>query len=84
MTFPEKNTIYIVKLGQTYTDSETAIIIDHLKNGCSVIVNFSEAESTAAFTVLYNLFGAIYALDGSYQRLGEEVYIFSTKDMKVL
>ncbi len=80
----EKKVICVVQLNQTDKDSETGKAIDHLKAGCSVIVNFSDVESSSAFTILYNLLGATYALNGNYHKVGDEVYLFSTTDIKLL
>lgn len=83
MLLNEIKCVYVVKLTQINKEKDTSTIIDYLKAGNPVIVNFSEVESSFAFTSLYNLLGATYALDGYYYRISNEVYIFSTKEINM-
>ncbi len=62
---------------------EAATISDHLKCGRSAIVNTQRLQADAKRRMLDFLAGVIYALEGSGQKVGEEVVLFTPNTVKV-
>lgn len=55
------------------TDAES--IADMLLNGESVVINVRRMEQTQAVKMINFLQGAIYAISGDMERIGEEIFI---------
>jgi len=53
------------------------VIAAKLKEGKSVIVNYSFLESTDAKKIFYFLLGFSYASDGSHQKIASNIYLYT-------
>ncbi len=62
---------------------EVQAIVDHLKNKRAVILNLEETEKTTARRVADFLGGAIYALEGSMQRISGSIFLFTPAHIEV-
>jgi cell division inhibitor SepF len=62
---------------------EVQAIVDHLKNKRAVILNLEETEKVTARRVADFLSGAIYALDGTMQRVSGSIFLFTPAHIEV-
>jgi Uncharacterized protein conserved in bacteria len=62
---------------------EVQAIVDHLKNKRAVILNLEETEKTTARRLADFLGGAIYALDGTMQRVSGSIFLFTPPHIEV-
>jgi len=66
------------------TFGEIQKLIDRLKNGQGVIIDFSETEGNLAQRMLDFLSGAVYALDGSMDRVDNKMYVMTPKGVEIV
>ena len=66
---------------QTYEDVQA--LIDHLKKGEQVIVDFSTINQTAVYRILDFMSGAIYALNGSIQQITRNIFLFAPQGVTI-
>jgi cell division inhibitor SepF len=62
---------------------EVQTIVDHLKNRQTVILNLEETDKTTARRIADFLGGAIYALDGSMQKVSGSIFLFTPANIEV-
>lgn len=62
---------------------EVQTIVDHLKNKRAVIINLEETEKTTARRIADFLGGAIYALEGTMQKISGSIFLFTPAHMEV-
>ncbi|MCL6588526.1 MAG: cell division protein SepF [Firmicutes bacterium] len=62
---------------------EVQAIVDHLKNKRAVIINLEELDKTIARRIADFLGGAIYALEGSMQRISGSIFLFTPAHIEV-
>lgn len=62
---------------------EVQAIVDHLKNRRVVIINLEETEKTVARRIADFVGGAIYALDGTMQRINGSIFLFTPANIEV-
>lgn len=62
---------------------EVQAIVDHLKNRRVVIINLEETEKGVARRIADFVGGAIYALDGSMQRINGSIFLFTPAHIEV-
>ena len=62
---------------------EVQAIVDHLKNRRVVIINLEETEKSIARRIADFVGGAIYALDGSMQRINGSIFLFTPANIEV-
>lgn len=62
---------------------EVQIIVDHLKNKQTVILNLEETDKSIARRIADFLGGAIYALDGSMQKVSGSILLFTPTNVEV-
>ena len=55
-------------------DNKAASLVDSLKDGCPLIINFENLEPTAANKMLAFFAGASYALEGRSVKINEKTY----------
>lgn len=60
-------------------DDRAAKLVDELKSGNPLILNFAELEPLASNKLLAFFAGACYALDGRSVRINEKTYLFARK-----
>ncbi len=65
----------------TYEDVQA--LIDHLKKGEQVIVDFSTVNQTAVYRILDFMSGAIYALNGSIQQITRNIFLFAPQGVTI-
>jgi cell division inhibitor SepF len=69
---------------------EAQALADHLKNRKQVILNFEATRPEISQKIIDFISGAVYALDGQSQQLGQNIFLFApasveiTKDHKTL
>lgn len=59
---------------ETFDEAQT--IADHLKNRKQVILNFENTPIPVSKEIIDFISGAVYALDGLSQQLGQKVFMF--------
>lgn len=62
---------------------EVQAIVDHLKNRQVVIINLEETDKGVARRIADFVGGAIYALDGSMQRINGSIFLFTPAHIEV-
>lgn len=62
---------------------EVQNIVDNLKNRKPVIVNLETLESDVARKIFEFLNGAIYALDGSIQKVSADIFILAPNNVEI-
>lgn len=72
----------VVVQPQTYDDSTE--IVDHLKSKKPVIVNLEKLEKELARKVVDFLSGAVYALDGSMQKVSHGIILMVPYNMGIM
>ena len=60
-------------------DNKAAKLVDQLKDGCPLIINFENLEPIAANKMLAFFAGACYALDGRSVKINEKTYLFAKR-----
>ena len=60
-------------------DNRAAELIDSLKQGCPLIINFESLDPTSANKMLAFFAGACYALDGRSVKINEKTYLFARR-----
>lgn len=65
----------------TYEDVQ--MLIDHLKLREQVIVDFSSLNQAAVFRILDFMSGAIYALNGSIQKITTNIFLFAPSGVTI-
>ena len=64
-----------------YDDAQS--IVDNLKNRRPVIVNMEELEGSCAQRVLDFLLGAIYAINGTINKISRGIFLVAPRDVAV-
>ena len=62
---------------------EVQVIVDHLKNKRAVIINLEETDKPVARRIADFLGGAIYALEGTMQRVSGSIFLFTPAHIEV-
>ena len=62
---------------------EVQTMVDHLKNKRAVIINLEDTEKTLARRIADFMGGAIYALDGTMQRVSGSIFLFTPQNIEV-
>jgi cell division inhibitor SepF len=62
---------------------EVQTIVDHLKNRQTVILNLDDTDKATARRIADFLGGAIYALDGSMQKVSGSIFLFTPTNIEV-
>lgn len=62
---------------------EVQMIVDHLKNRQTVILNLEDTDKIIARRIADFLGGAIYALDGSMQKVSGSIFLFTPANVEV-
>ena len=58
-------------------DEKAAMLVDELKNGHPLVINFEELDLMGANKFLAFFTGATYALDGRTLKINEATYLFA-------
>ncbi|HEX3031931.1 MAG TPA: cell division protein SepF [Bacillota bacterium] len=77
----QKQMKVIVMEPKVYEDVQ--VIADHLKNRRAVVVNLEHVEKDLSRRVVDFVSGAIYALNGSLQRVGVGIYLFVPSNVDI-
>ncbi len=75
------NSIYVRKDFRAMEDATATA--DRLKERRPVIVNFAHADPEVARRGVDFISGVVYALDGYYQKVGENVFLFTPSSMAI-
>jgi cell division inhibitor SepF len=62
---------------------EVQMIVDNLKNRQTVILNLEDTDKSTARRIADFLSGAIYALDGSMQKVSGSIFLFTPTNIEV-
>lgn len=63
--------------------SDVQLLIDHLKAGQQVIVDFSSVPQATVYRILDFMSGAVYALSGSIQQITQDIFLFAPKGVAI-
>lgn len=63
--------------------SEVRVLADRLKNSEDIIINVGNLETAERKRVLDFLSGATYILNGSAEKVGPTIYLFSVSNVKL-
>lgn len=63
---------------------DASIICDHLKEKRPVVINLESAEKDVARRIVDFLSGAVYALDGTIQKVSNSIFIVAPHNVDVL
>ncbi len=66
---------------RTYDDVQK--LIDHLKVGEQVIVNFAKVDKVSLYRMLDFMSGAVYALNGTIQKITADIFLFAPYGAKI-
>ncbi len=69
---------------QPATYSEAQLIVDHLKSRKPVVVNLEKISSEVAVKVINFLSGAVYALDGSMQKVAAGIILITPHNVSIM
>lgn len=58
-------------------------ITEQLLNGQATIINFSQMDPKVAVKTVDFLNGAVFAMDGEIQRIGEQIFLCTPKNFEV-
>jgi cell division inhibitor SepF len=62
---------------------EAQALTDHLKNRRQVIVNFEGTRPEISQKIIDFISGAVYALDGQSQQLGQNIFLFAPSSVEI-
>jgi cell division inhibitor SepF len=62
---------------------EAQALADHLKNRKQVIVNFEGTRPEISQKIIDFISGAVYALDGQSQQLGQNIFLFAPSSVEI-
>lgn len=62
---------------------EVQALVDHLKNRKQVIVNFEATRPEVSQKIIDFISGAVYALDGHSQQLGQNIFLFAPSTVEI-
>lgn len=62
---------------------EVQALVDHLKNRKQVIVNFESTAPEVSQKIIDFISGAVYALDGHSQQLGQNIFLFAPSAVEI-
>lgn len=63
---------------------EARDVTDHLKARRTVIVNLEGTEAQVAQRIVDFVSGAVYALNGTVERVGSEIFLFAPNNVGVM
>jgi len=72
----------VVMQPENFEDAQN--IGDHLKNKKPIVVNLEGLEKESALRVVDFLSGAVYALDGSIQRVSSNIFIIAPNNVDIM
>ena len=76
-----KSRVTVRHVVQTHQDVQRAV--DSLKEGIQQIINFESTPADKAKELTDFMHGAIYAIDGAVERIGDQVYLFTPQSVIV-
>jgi cell division inhibitor SepF len=62
---------------------EVQALADHLKNRKQVILNFEGTRPEVSQKIIDFISGAVYALDGHSQQLGQNIFLFAPSSVEI-
>jgi len=71
----------VIHKPKTYEDVK--MLIEHLKMNEQIIVDFSNISSVTVYRVLDFLSGAIFALNGSMQKISDNIILFAPSGVQI-
>lgn len=77
----QQNRGVVVESPKSYEDVKG--LIDHLKKGEQIYVNFSNVNSQTTYRVLDFLSGAVYALNGTVQEIDKNIFLFAPSGVTI-
>ena len=69
---------------QALTYDDTQAIVDNLKNRKPIIVNLDSLEQDLAQRVLDFMSGAVYALDGTIQKVSRSIFVLVPSNIDIV
>lgn len=62
---------------------EAPLIIDDLRLGKAVVVNFEQLEASVKRQIFDFINGGIYAIDGSIQKVTRDIFVLAPKNVAI-
>lgn len=62
---------------------EAPLIIDDLRTGKAVVVNFEQLEASVKRQIFDFINGGIYAIDGSIQKVTRDIFVLAPKNIAI-
>ncbi|MFR9301776.1 MAG: cell division protein SepF [Fenollaria massiliensis] len=62
---------------------EAPLIIDDLRSGKAVVVNFEQLEASVKRQIFDFINGGIYAIDGSIQKVTRDIFVLAPKNVAI-
>jgi len=62
---------------------EVQTLADHLKNRKQIILNFESTRPEVSQKIIDFISGAVYALDGQSQQLGQNIFLFAPSSVEI-
>jgi len=62
---------------------EVQTLADHLKNRKQIILNFESTRPEISQKIIDFISGAVYALDGQSQQLGQNIFLFAPSSVEI-
>lgn len=63
---------------------EAPLIIDDLRSGKAVVVNFEQLEASVKRQIFDFINGGIYAIDGSIQKVTRDIFVLAPKNVAIV
>ncbi|HHU48423.1 MAG: cell division protein SepF [Caldicoprobacterales bacterium] len=79
-----QSTYVKVVVYQALTYDDTQAIVDNLKNRKPIIVNLDSLEQDLAQRVLDFMSGAVYALDGTIQKVSRSIFVLVPSNIDIV
>ncbi|MDR0916954.1 MAG: cell division protein SepF [Oscillospiraceae bacterium] len=80
---PVTATLEVVRVAPKEFRRDSAAIVDNLRDGRAIIVNFEQSDTELARRVLDFMSGAAFALDATPERVAELVYVITPKNVRM-
>ena len=78
-----KTSSMIITVQEPLGYDEAPLIIDDLRQGKAVVVNFEQLEASVKRQIFDFINGGIYAIDGSIQKVTRDIFVLAPKNIAI-
>lgn len=82
--FPKKLVHAKIRIYAPENYEDALVVADCLKSGQAVVLNLSRIEVYTATRILDFISGIIHAVDGSYKKVGDNVFVFTPSFIDIM